>query len=621
MRKKILIILILIFLGDSAFSYSAETISKCGTPFKKNLKKKKLLLYSAYYLDLPSDYGLDKSYKKDHFKLWYTTSGTNAVPTADADSDGTPDYIENSANYCEESYTHMVNTLGYLPPPTTNNYPKIYVYFINMSYFGWCDFGEYPDDLSGENTLIAIHKNMSFVPSNDDPEGKVKGALKVTIAHEFFHAVKASYDWDDELWWDEATSTWMEDEVYDNVNDYIRYLSGWFSHPEYPLDKQNGWHEYGSVIFAKYLSENYTTGDTIKEIWIRCAVPQIQAKEAIADELTERGSSFSSAFKDFTVANCLKLYEEGSRYPDIGIKVNSATPYINSSNNSISYLSSNYIVVPSISGNPPALPVFFDGEDNGNFGVMVIGVNSDETYDVWKIPLDNEQKGNKKVENFEKVVLIASNLSLLSNSSYAYITGFGLITSPPSNLLVNYSNGVNTLTWSSAIGDVSGYNVYRSFYQDKNYSLIAQVGNTNSYEDVVAKAKSSGTFYYYYFVTARDSSGFESLPSNKEWIGVSGVESKINNAYNYPNPATSTTKFVCEFTGSAPGIVKIEIYNIQGRKIKEIADYSPNISGNNIYTSDEIAINYLSNGVYLYRIIFDTGVGKISKVGKLAILR
>ena len=39
------------------------------------------------------------------------------------------------------------------------------------------------------------------------------GNLRVTAAHEFFHAVQFAYDYDEDPWLMEATATWMEERV------------------------------------------------------------------------------------------------------------------------------------------------------------------------------------------------------------------------------------------------------------------------------------------------------------------------------------------------------------------------------------------------------------------------
>ena len=48
--------------------------------------------------------------------------------------------------------------------------------------------------------------------------------LKVTAAHEFFHAIQYNYDFAEDKWLMEATATWMEERYADSVNDNRQYL-------------------------------------------------------------------------------------------------------------------------------------------------------------------------------------------------------------------------------------------------------------------------------------------------------------------------------------------------------------------------------------------------------------
>jgi hypothetical protein len=61
-------------------------------------------------------------------------------------------------------------------------------------------------------------------PANQDPDGSVQGAAKVTVAHEFKHASQYSASGWTEGGWLEADATWAEDFVFDETNDYLRYL-------------------------------------------------------------------------------------------------------------------------------------------------------------------------------------------------------------------------------------------------------------------------------------------------------------------------------------------------------------------------------------------------------------
>ena len=67
-------------------------------------------------------------------------------------------------------------------------------------------------------------------------------ALRVTIAHEFHHAIQFGYyQGSDSIWWQESTSTWMEEVVYPDVDDYLQYLPSFLgSSPRAQLGQSRG---------------------------------------------------------------------------------------------------------------------------------------------------------------------------------------------------------------------------------------------------------------------------------------------------------------------------------------------------------------------------------------------
>ena len=65
--------------------------------------------------------------------------------------------------------------------------------------------------------------------------------LKVTAAHEFFHAVQFAYDIGEDGWLMEGTATWMEEHVYDAINDNRQYLAtSPLAHPSDPARPEHG---------------------------------------------------------------------------------------------------------------------------------------------------------------------------------------------------------------------------------------------------------------------------------------------------------------------------------------------------------------------------------------------
>ena len=90
----------------------------------------------------------------------------------------------------------------------------------------------------------------------------------MTAAHEFFHAIQFAYDVAEDLWFMEGTATWVEDEVYDAINDNLQFLA--FSpirYPSAPADLTTDYHRYGSWIFFKFASEYLRDRNIVRQFW------------------------------------------------------------------------------------------------------------------------------------------------------------------------------------------------------------------------------------------------------------------------------------------------------------------------------------------------------------------
>ncbi|WMJ73445.1 C25 family cysteine peptidase [Cytophagaceae bacterium ABcell3] len=91
-------------------------------------------------------------------------------------------------------------------------------------------------------------------------------------------------------------------------------------------------------------------------------------------------------------------------------------------------------------------------------------------------------------------------------------------------------------------------------------------------------------------------------------------EASITNIYPYPNPFSSSTRFVFTLTGSEiPRDMKIQIMTVTGKVVREIMmeELGPLRIGNNITEyawdgTDEFG-DRLANGVYLYRVVIRDG--------------
>ena len=90
-------------------------------------------------------------------------------------------------------------------------------------------------------------------------------------------------------------------------------------------------------------------------------------------------------------------------------------------------------------------------------------------------------------------------------------------------------------------------------------------------------------------------------------------ESRMSHFYPYPNPFSTSTRFVFTLTGDkVPDELKIQIMTVSGRVVREITrgELGPIRIGNNISSfawdgSDEYG-DKLANGVYLYKVVART---------------
>jgi len=123
---------------------------------------------------------------------------------------------------------------------------------------------------------------------------------------------------------------------------------------------------------------------------------------------------------------------------------------------------------------------------------------------------------------------------------------------------------------------------------------------------------------YVLIVRAKDKSGNVSGP-NAYKVGFEVVNKpSISSLLNYPNPFTTSTRFVFTITGSQiPSNLKIQILSPTGKVVREItkAELGNLHIGNNItdfaWKGDDQYGQPLANGVYLYRVVTELNGDKI----------
>ncbi|MGB2698153.1 MAG: MXAN_6640 family putative metalloprotease, partial [Candidatus Zixiibacteriota bacterium] len=252
--------------------------------------------HTEYTFDSPSG----------HFKIHYTITGEAAVYRSDIDEnqDGIPDYVNQCAVILDHVWSKEIDSLGYDTPPSDAVHPpemdnggdgKYDVYLDNLhpDFFG-ASYPEYQvkPGIPIYTSYLMLRNDYSFWVEEHPLYKNVYEPMKVTAAHEFFHAIHFGYDATEvevdpdsfyKPYWMEISAVWMEDMVYDNINDYLGYLPHFYQEPwlslrtfRSPVD----YHPYASCVWAFFLQEKFGR-DVIKKIWEKCAqVPGDNALQA-----------------------------------------------------------------------------------------------------------------------------------------------------------------------------------------------------------------------------------------------------------------------------------------------------------------------------------------------------
>jgi len=342
------------------------------------------------------------SYWSDHFVLHYALTGPDSVykPWEDVNpSDGVPDYINHVADIFEYVWQVEVDTMGYLAPlPDAgrggDDRYDIYLRNLGIGYFGF----------TTPESVVQGYRAFSYSEVENDFRESSRyrlnplEAVRVTAAHEFFHAVQFAYDvseyqgyddidpYNDKLWWFEASSTWIEDVVYDDINDYRGYLAYFYRYPWMALgtfsflDYDRRIHAYASCVWPIFLTEKFSDLNVMRQIWEECGAPPggyntLDATNTILQQ-DQYGSSLDAAFLEFEIwnfhtgalADTASFFSEGLSFPAVD-----TTVYISGLDSIASFdfseplfppedLAANYIVIrssPTVGG----VGVDFNGLD------------------------------------------------------------------------------------------------------------------------------------------------------------------------------------------------------------------------------------------------------------------
>lgn len=330
--------LLIIFLAFDNYSFS---YSKCGTHSRLHLNKDSLQNEINYkfrklnrtleeirerrsllqkFIDTPNG----------RFRIHYDTTGSEKVPSLDANNNNIPDYVDSVVYFIEKIYEFQVNQLGFTDPTLRDGNQEIsggsaaYDIFIRQlgdykstvvdspGYYGMVDNDQVYDNKNGiirQTSYMIIDNDYSQLDTSFKENEITKKrayntfgyeALKVTLAHEFHHSIQMFYAVNQFLTLSEMFSTYMEWRMFPEIKDYVQYTRNLLNNEAYThlytLTNLGDGYEFST--FGQYIYKKY--GD---DFWLKFWERHGNGENdfgSLNELLIEQNSNLKEAWCDYT---------------------------------------------------------------------------------------------------------------------------------------------------------------------------------------------------------------------------------------------------------------------------------------------------------------------------------
>ncbi|WP_437631544.1 MXAN_6640 family putative metalloprotease [Sorangium sp. So ce854] len=270
------------------------------------------------------------------FLIHFAREGRNAVPGADADATGTPDFVEEVAAVYDEVILHYRDVLGFRPPASDEQLPdnggdgRFDVYLVDFAGVG---DGVFSADAcgvdGGEDRCVGFMTQENDYAGYDYPSTRT--ANRILGSHELFHAVQAAYDNDQDTVLREGTAVWATESFDRSLRDFEGFVDGYLANTDRSLDVPLGGpvdpFSYGGALFFQFLEERHGEG-TVRSLWERVEDGAFGEADPVWFEqldplLSSRAqATFAEAFVEFATWNLLtgaaadpaRSYADGAGY-------------------------------------------------------------------------------------------------------------------------------------------------------------------------------------------------------------------------------------------------------------------------------------------------------------------
>jgi len=285
----------------------------------------------------------DRLSRSGKFRIHYDTTGYDSPsmltpgPDPQTIANSVEQYIDSVTAIFDRVWTLEVDTLGFLGPPSDGTQGggaeyDVYVSELGTNLFGQTLWNDPGDMITGGtrrtfSTYVEIDNNFFGVrtPGMD--------GLRITAAHEFHHAVQiGSYGYwtnvpENDFYFYELTSVWMERVAYGSIRDYYfdlpKYLERFRDSQNRSLSFTSYTMEYPGYersIWGQYLSKRFGK-DIMRQVWTGVIMDPVLV--STGKVLQRYGTSLELEFAQFSFWNYFtadrvvagRYYDDGRDWP------------------------------------------------------------------------------------------------------------------------------------------------------------------------------------------------------------------------------------------------------------------------------------------------------------------
>jgi len=382
----------------------------------------------------------EQVYDSENFRIHYTLKGKDKVEASDDNNNGTPDYVEDVAQFAEEVKAKQLE-LGWAHPPKDGNWGGNDLYDIYLlaetEGGGFVDSGA-EETIVGDNPFTpdvkektAAFSYMAIGPRYEETSlKKSRDFLKVLLAHEYHHAIQFGYDAHeptDWLW--EGGASWMEERLYDGLDSSHETLESVFKSTDSCQASYGGetrieddGRVYGMWIYLQYLAERYNP-EIVRAIWEEARFKD--SYDALDAVLKPYGTTTEQSFKDFMVSLLTRNFEEGKDFPTVRLEATVTSDGFTSSRSDgggIGQLAADFVEFDFFGTKNIVL-----NADNLEGQIIGIKNNQASVFDLARAGI------TVNADNFDKLYLVIFNPERPSDEASCSISNYSIALSPATN--------------------------------------------------------------------------------------------------------------------------------------------------------------------------------------------